>query len=97
MASLPLMSWRLTESTRPASTSGSILFGIFKGAFCAVSARPQPRTASDTDLRAGGRNLQQTGETVSCPPRAPPTGAQDSPLAFRRERNETFPDTGGTP
>src|SRR5882672_1373300 len=35
-----------------------------------LGARPQPRTASDTDLCAGGRNLQQTGETVSCPPRA---------------------------
>src|SRR5882672_761653 len=39
MASLPLINWRLTESTRPASTSGSILCGIFKGAFCAGWAR----------------------------------------------------------
>src|SRR5258708_5710102 len=29
MASLPLISWRTTASTRPASTTGSSLFGIF--------------------------------------------------------------------
>jgi hypothetical protein len=39
MASLPLMSWRLTESTRPASTSGSILSGIFTGALAGSEAR----------------------------------------------------------
>ena len=30
-SSLPLMSWQMTSSTSPSSTSGSILFGIFMG------------------------------------------------------------------
>src|SRR5712692_1355841 len=42
MASLPLMSWRMTASTRPASPSGPILFGIFTGALLR-SARERMR------------------------------------------------------
>src|ERR1035437_4661170 len=33
MASLPLISWRITASTTPSSTSGSSLLGIFMGVF----------------------------------------------------------------
>src|SRR4029077_17508073 len=60
MASLPLINWRLTESTRPASTSGSILCGIFKGAFLRrVGARGTTMDCFGTDFCAGAHNLQQ--------------------------------------
>src|SRR5882672_2919933 len=65
MASLPLMSWRLTESTRPASTSGSILCGIFKFAFLRrFGARTTTMDCFGTDICAGGHN---TANARCCP------------------------------